>query len=77
LVGSRSFFECKSLSSITFESNSRVPGIESGAFYESSLKSIVIQRNVEFINGSAFIDVTLSPISIDRGAKALLLKKAF
>jgi hypothetical protein len=41
--------------------------IESEAFSSSSLESIVIPRNVEFIDGSAFIDVSLSSISIESG----------
>jgi hypothetical protein len=36
------FFWCKSLSSISFESNSRLPRIGSNAFANSSLQSIVI-----------------------------------
>jgi predicted nucleotidyltransferase len=67
IVGSRCFSSCRSLSSITFESNSHLTRIESAAFRASSLQSIVIPRNVRFIDGSAFIDVTLSSISIESG----------
>jgi hypothetical protein len=41
--------------------------IASEAFYESSLQSIVIPQNVQFIEGSAFLGVTLSSISIESG----------
>jgi hypothetical protein len=54
-LGSKCFLYCFSLSSITFESNSHLIRIESEAFYESSLQSIVIPRSVRFIDGSAFI----------------------
>jgi hypothetical protein len=37
--------------------------IESCAFYKSSLQSIIIPRNVQFIDSSAFISVRLSSIS--------------
>jgi hypothetical protein len=65
IIGSSCFSSCKSLSSISFESNSRLARIESKAFCESSLQSIVIPKNVQFIDGSAFRDVRLSSISIE------------
>jgi uncharacterized protein YuzB (UPF0349 family) len=52
---------------IIFESNSQLTQIESKAFSSSSLQSTAIPRTVQFINGSAFIDVTLSSISIEPG----------
>jgi hypothetical protein len=50
-----------------FEPNSHLTRIESEAFSCSSLLSMVIPRNVQFIYGSAFADVTLSSISIESG----------
>jgi hypothetical protein len=41
--------------------------IESEAFSYSSPQSIVIPRNVRFIDGSAFIGLALSSISIELG----------
>jgi hypothetical protein len=41
--------------------------IESSAFSSSSLQSIVIPRNVQFIDGSAFCNVELSSITIENG----------
>jgi hypothetical protein len=54
ILGSRCFSSCKSLSSITFESNSRLTRIESKAFYESSLQSILIPMNVEMLGSKCF-----------------------
>jgi hypothetical protein len=65
IVGSECFSSCALLSSITFESNSHLTRIESFAFYGSSLRSNVIPRNVRFIDGSAFLEVNLSSISIE------------
>jgi hypothetical protein len=42
IIRSKWFSQCKSLSSITFESNSCLTRIESDAFSNSSLQSIVI-----------------------------------
>jgi hypothetical protein len=77
ILGSSCFSSCGSLSSITFESNSRLTRIESEAFYESLLQSIVIPRNVEFIDDSAFIGVSLSSISIESGNKIFVIEKDF
>jgi hypothetical protein len=44
---------CVSLSSITFESNSRLTRIESAAFYNSSLQSILIPPTILFIASDA------------------------
>jgi hypothetical protein len=49
MLGSSCFSFCESLSSISFESNSRLNRIESSAFSNSSLRSIEIPRNVQFI----------------------------
>jgi hypothetical protein len=47
------FSWCESLSSISFESESRLTRIESRAFSYSSLQSIVIPHNVQFIADNA------------------------
>jgi hypothetical protein len=49
ILGSNCLSYCKSLSSITFESNSRLTRIESETFSSSSLQSILIPRNVEIL----------------------------
>jgi uncharacterized protein YuzB (UPF0349 family) len=77
ILGSGCFSYCKSFSSIRFESNSHLTRIESAVFYESTLQSIVIPRNVQFIDGSAFVDVTLSSISIESGNDIFVIEKDF
>jgi hypothetical protein len=54
ILGSSCFSSCKSLSSISFESNSRLIRIESNSFASSSLHSIEIPRNVEILGSSCF-----------------------
>jgi hypothetical protein len=54
LLCSSCFSHCKSLSSITFESNSWLTRIESSAFSNSSLQSLIIPRNIEFLCSSCF-----------------------
>jgi hypothetical protein len=51
--------------------------IESGVFSYSSLQSIVIPRNVQFIDGSAFIDVTLSSVVIESGNEIFVIENDF
>jgi hypothetical protein len=51
--------------------------IESYAFSSSSLQSIVIPRNVQFIDGSAFNDVSISSISIESGNEIFVVEKEF
>jgi hypothetical protein len=72
IICSSCFSNCKSLSSISLESNSRLTRIESFAFSSSSLQSILIPRNVQFIDGSAFCDVNVSSITIISGNNTLL-----
>jgi hypothetical protein len=62
---------------MTFESNSHLTWIESEAFSYSSLQSIVIPRNVRFIDGSAFLGVTFSSISIELGNKIFAIENDF
>jgi hypothetical protein len=59
---------------MSFESNSRLTRIESSAFSYSSLQSIVIPRNVQFIDGSAFCNVPLSSISIESGNNTFIIQ---
>jgi hypothetical protein len=48
------FSYCKSLSSVSFESDSRLTRIESEAFSSSSLQSILIQFSVEVLCSACF-----------------------
>jgi hypothetical protein len=59
------FSYCHSLSSVSFENDSKLRRIESDAFSHSTLKSIIISQNVEFIDGSAFSTIAALLISID------------
>jgi hypothetical protein len=77
ILGSKCFSFCQSLSSITFESNSHLTRIESETFSDSSLQSILIPRNVQFIDGSAFISVTLSSISIESRNNIFVIENDF
>jgi hypothetical protein len=77
ILGSKCFSHCRSLSLIIFESNSHLTRIESKAFSCASLRSIVIPRNVEFINDSAFVDGTLSSISIESGNDGFVIANDF
>jgi hypothetical protein len=77
MLGSKCFSFCRSLSSITIESNSRLRRIESKAFYKSSIQSIVIPRNVQFVDVFAFLGVTLSAISIESGNAIFVIENGF
>jgi hypothetical protein len=52
--GERSFSQCKSLESVTFESDSRLERIEEEAFKWSLLKSIVIPSSVVVLGKESF-----------------------
>jgi hypothetical protein len=70
ILGSSCFSYCKSLSSISFESNSGLNRIESFAFSNSSLESISIPRNVEILGSSCFSDCkSLSSISFESNSR--------
>jgi hypothetical protein len=64
-------------SSISFKSLSNLTRIESRAFSRLSFQSIIIPRNVEFIDGPTFIGVTLSSISIESGNDIFVIEKDF
>jgi hypothetical protein len=70
ILGSKCFYCCKSLSSITFESNSRLTRIESEAFYGSSLQSILIPKNVEILGSKCFsLCQSLSSITFESNSR--------
>jgi hypothetical protein len=75
ILGSRCFSFCDSISSLTFESNSHLKRIESSAFEYSSLHSIITPHGVQFIDGSAFYNVILFSISIERGNERFELQQ--
>jgi hypothetical protein len=70
LLGSLCFSCCNLLSSITFESDSRLIQIESSAFSFSSLQSIVIPRSAELLCSSCFsLCKSLSSITIESDSR--------
>jgi hypothetical protein len=71
------FSECKSLSSIIFESGSHLQGIEAYAFSMSDLISIILQHSVEFIDGSAFAGLHLDFIGISTGESRFRICDSF
>jgi hypothetical protein len=58
VLGQSSFFQCKSLESVTFENCSRLERIEESAFSWSGLKSIVTP-SVDFLGTSMEEEVEL------------------
>jgi hypothetical protein len=85
MLGSSCFSYCKSLSSISFESNSRLTRIESSAFSPSSLQSILIPSNVEILGSKCFSSCeSLSSITFESNSHLtpnarlkIIPKKAF
>jgi hypothetical protein len=70
ILGSSCFSYCGSLSSLLFESESRLTRIEFSAFSSSSLESIMIPRNVEILCSSCFSCCeSLSSISFESGSR--------
>jgi hypothetical protein len=65
------------LSSISFESRSRLTRIESNAFISSTLQSILIPRSVQSSEASAFIETNLLPILIEDGNERFSIKEGF
>jgi hypothetical protein len=75
ILGSKCFSSCQSLSSITFESNSHLTRIESEAFYQSSLQSIMIPKNVEILGPKCFSSCqSLSSITFESNSRLTRIK---
>jgi hypothetical protein len=64
-LGEWSFFGCDCIEEITFDPNSRLRGIDNGCFGRSSLESIHIPRNVDFIHEDAFWNCACPFITVD------------
>jgi hypothetical protein len=70
ILGSSCFSSCYSLSSVSFESESRLIRIESSAFSYSSLESIIIPRTVEILCSECFSSCkSLSSISFESDSR--------
>jgi hypothetical protein len=72
-----SFKGSKKFRSISFGSNSRFTRIESKAFSQSSLQSIMIPSQVQSINGSAFLRVNLLSCLIESDNRRFVFENAF
>jgi hypothetical protein len=77
ILGYKCFSGCKSLSSISFQSDSQLKRIESQAFCETSLQSIVIPRSVTFVNGSAFSNLKGFSLSLESETSAFSVDRDF
>jgi hypothetical protein len=65
ILGSNCVSSCKSISPITFESNSHLTRIESAACSRSSLQTIMIPKNVEILGSACFPYSSLSSITFE------------
>jgi hypothetical protein len=75
ILGSKCFSYCQLLSSITFESNSRLIRIESLAFSQSSLRSIMIPKSVEILGSSCFsFCYSLSSITFESNSQLIRIE---
>jgi hypothetical protein len=75
VLGKGSFSECKSLESVTFESDSRLERIEESVFCESGLKSIEIPSSFVVLCESVQIPPALLSFIVLRGSPLQLPEK--
>jgi hypothetical protein len=69
-LGEECFFECTSLSSITFESGSRLSRIEANAFYQTGLIEIILPALIEVLGEGCFsLCKSLSSITFESGSR--------
>jgi hypothetical protein len=70
IIGERCFFQCRSLTSVTFESGSRLSRIANRVFCETGLINIVIPASVEVLDSNCFAQCkSLSSITFERGSR--------
>jgi putative transposon-encoded protein len=74
ILASSCFASSDIISLIVFESPSQLRRIEKKAFASSSIKSMVIPRNVEFIDGSAFLESEICSISVENENSTFVIK---
>ena len=68
-IGNSAFYECSSLTSVIFESGSKLSTIGSDAFYKSGLTSITLPSTVTSIGERAFYQCTsMSSVSYESGS---------
>jgi hypothetical protein len=69
-LGEMSFYKCKSLKSVEFESGCQLKGIGEEAFYESGLRSIEIPSSVVTLGRRSFSESKqLASVKFERGSK--------
>jgi hypothetical protein len=77
VLGSWCFFGCESIPGITFDHDSRLRRIEEACFYQCSLESIVIPRNVEFVQESAFVGCLMQLITVSEDKARFSINRDF
>jgi hypothetical protein len=73
----KSCFDHSGLESITFGHQSLFKRIEESCFANCSLKSILIPRNVEFIDGSAFVSCQCESVTVDPSNRRFVIDRSF
>jgi hypothetical protein len=70
VLGNSSFYECKSLESVTFENGSRLERIEESAFHRSGLQSILIPSYVVVLGIRSFSGCkSLESVTFESGSR--------
>jgi hypothetical protein len=75
ILGTGSFSGCESISSLSFESNSRLTKIESDTFSMSSLQSIVVPSGVTILCPDCFAACdSLSSVSFESNSRLIRIE---
>jgi hypothetical protein len=77
MLGKLCFESCVQFELITFEHESRLMRIEKLCFSGCPLESICIPRNVDFIDGSAFVHSECQSISVDPNNRRFSIDQDF
>jgi hypothetical protein len=76
VLSERCFSECKSLSSVTFESGSKLSRIEKNAFAGTGLIDIIIPASVDFLGEGCFADInSLSSVAFESESRLSRIEK--
>jgi hypothetical protein len=69
IISSECFSDCEHLTFVTFEANSMVQRIETGAFsFYSALREITVPRRVQFLGENCFSECSsLSAVGFEAG----------
>lgn len=74
-ISPNSFQNCSKLKSVKFSENSELKSIGNYSFSNSSIESIIIPKNVEFIGESAFYNTKLESIEFSKESKIKILNE--